>query len=42
MNVKDKLLSQIPIVKIANYAFHNSGNLSFQMLQNLGMNQQTL
>jgi hypothetical protein len=26
---KDQLLSQIPIVKIKNYAFHNNGNLTF-------------
>lgn len=31
-NAKDKLLSKIPEVKIANYAFHNKGNLQFEDL----------
>ena len=29
MNAKDKLLKQIPVVKIANYAFKNNGDLKF-------------
>jgi hypothetical protein len=29
MSDKDKLLSQIPVVKIPNYAFHNNGDLTF-------------
>lgn len=31
-NSKEKLLSKIPEVKIANYAFHNKGNLQFEDL----------
>ena len=29
INNKDKLLAQIPVVKISNYAFRNNGNLQF-------------
>lgn len=29
MNLKDKLLAQIPVIKISNYAFRNNGNLKF-------------
>ena len=40
MNDKDKLLAQIPVVKIPNYAFRNDGNLKFSnVTKDWGLNE---